>query len=107
MKTWICFAPLTAFVPKMPAILPAWLSSATDAIRRLADRPSTLFVVLLALNAIARPCSITAHDARLYSLQVMNQAEHGAYAADVFLRFGSQDQFSLFSRFVAPIVSRS
>lgn len=89
----------------MPAILPAWLLSATDSLRRLADRPWTLFVLLVGLNAIARPCSVTAHDARLYSLQVMNQAEQGAYADDVFLRFGSQDQFSLFSRIVAPMVA--
>ena len=71
--------------------------------RRLAERPWTLFLLLLALNAIARPCSITAHDARLYSLQALNQAEHGAYADDVFLRFGSQDQFSLFSQHRRPV----
>jgi hypothetical protein len=89
----------------MPATLPAWLTSAADALRRLAERPWTLFVLLLALNAIARPCSVTAHDARLYSLQVMNAAENSAYAGDVFLRFGSQDQFSLFSRMVAPMAA--
>lgn len=61
-------------------------------------------MLLLAVNAIARPCSITAHDARLYSLQALNQAELGAYADDVFLRFGSQDQLSLFSRIVGPLV---
>jgi hypothetical protein len=81
------------------------MSSAGDAIRRLADRPWTLFCVLLALNAIARPCSVTAHDARLYSLQALNFAEHGAFADDVFLRFGSQDQFTLFSRTVGPLVA--
>ena len=37
----------------MPVLLPAWLTSAADAIRRLADRPWTLFCLLLALNAIA------------------------------------------------------
>jgi hypothetical protein len=89
----------------MPAFLPAWLTSAADAIRRLADRPWTLFFVLLAFNAIARSCSITAHDARLYSLQALNQAEHGAYADDVFLRYGSQDQFTFFSRVVGPMVA--
>src|SRR5262249_21752786 len=56
-------------------------------------------------NAIARPCSATAHDARLYSLQALNFAEHGAFADDVFLRFGSQDQFTLFSRTVGPLVA--
>jgi hypothetical protein len=88
----------------MPVFLPAWLTSAADAIRRLADRPWTLFFLLLAFNAIARPCSSAAHDGRLYSLQALNQAG-GGYADDVFLRFGSQDQFSLFSRVVGPIVA--
>jgi hypothetical protein len=89
----------------MAAQLPSWLTNAADAMRRLADRPCTLFCLLLALNAIARPCSITAHDARLYSLQALNQAEHGTYADDVFLRYGSQDQFSLFSRLAGPMVA--
>src|SRR5437660_1526784 len=89
----------------MPALLPAWLTAAADALRRLADRPWTLFALLLAFNAVARPCSSTAHDARLYSLQALNSAEAGAYGDDVFLRYGSQDQFTLFSRVVGPLVA--
>jgi hypothetical protein len=57
------------------------------------------------MNSVGRPCSVTAHDARLYSLQALNQAEQGAYADDVFLRYGSQDQFSLFSQLVGPLVA--
>src|SRR5262245_22025699 len=89
----------------MPVSLPAWLTRASEEIRRLADRPWTLFFILLAMNAIARPCSITAHDARLYSLQALNQAEQGAYSDDVFLRYGSQDQFTFFARAVGPMVA--
>lgn len=89
----------------MGSAFPAWLAGAADGIRRLADRPGTLFLLLLALNAIARPCSPTAHDARLYSLQALNQAEAGAYGDDIFLRYGSQDQFSLFSRMAGPMVA--
>ena len=51
------------------------------------------------------PVSITGHDARLYSLQALNQAENGAYANDVFLSYGSQDQYSVFSRLVGPMVA--
>ena len=87
----------------MLALLPAWLTDAIDALPGLAARPWPLFVLLLAINALARPSSITAHDARLYSLQMLNQAEHGAYAEDVFLRYGSQDQFTVFSHVVGPI----
>jgi hypothetical protein len=89
----------------MPLTIPAWLQRAGDAIRQLADRPWTLFVLLLAINAIARPCSITSHDARLYSLQALNSADAGSFADDVFLRYGSQDQYSLFSRLVGPFVA--
>jgi hypothetical protein len=89
----------------MSAPLPAWLTRAADGIRQLADRPWTLFCLLLAMNALARPCYATAHDAHLYSLQAINQAETGSYSDDVFLRFGSQDQFSIFSRVMGPIVA--
>ncbi len=85
--------------------IPAWLVTCTDALRRLGDRPVTLFVLLLAVNALARPYQNCAHDARLYSLQVLNQAENGAFADDVFLRYGSQDQFSIFSRAVGPLAA--
>ncbi|HZZ82432.1 MAG TPA: hypothetical protein VFE62_28290, partial [Gemmataceae bacterium] len=84
---------------------PAWLTRAADGIRALADRPWLLFLLLLALNALARPYYNCVHDARLYSLQVLNQAEEGAFADDVFLRHGSQDQFSIFSRAVAPLAA--
>src|SRR5260370_27260761 len=100
MKTRKCCKLLRAFVPKMPVFIPAWLTSASDEIRRLADRPWTLFLLLLAMNSVGRPCSITAHDARLYSLQALNQAQNGTYADDVFLSYGSQDHFTPFSRLV-------
>jgi len=87
-------------------MLSAWQLRAVEAIRRFAiERPGTLFLVLLAMNALSRPVSVTAHDARLYSLQALNAAEHGAYADDLFLRYGSQDQLSLFSRIIGPMVA--
>jgi hypothetical protein len=89
----------------MAIVFPAWLSKSLDAYRRLGDQPFLLLALLLALNAIARPYSNCIHDARLYSLQVLNQAEDGAFADDVFLRYGSQDKFSAFSRFVGPIAA--
>src|SRR5688572_28920250 len=82
---------------------PTWMDRAAQAIRMLAERPWSLFVMLLALNALARPYGQLVHDARLYGLQVLNQLENGAYADDLFLRYGSQDQFSIFSRFAAPL----
>jgi hypothetical protein len=105
VKTWKYWTIREHLCRKMAVSLPGWLTRACDEIRRLADCPWTLFFILLAMNAIARPCSITAHDARLYSLQALNQAEDGAYAGDVFLHYGSQDQFTFFARVAGPMVA--
>ncbi len=82
-----------------------WLAKVSEALARLADRPWTFFALLVLLNALARPYAGFYQDARLYSGQVLNQVEHGAYADDLFFRYGSQDQFSAFSRVMAPIVA--
>lgn len=89
----------------MVTLLPAWLARSLDAFRLLADRPFTLFLLLLAINAVARPYANCTHDARLYSLQVLNHVEGGAFADDVFLRYGSQDKFSVFSPLAAPLAA--
>src|SRR5262245_56173374 len=83
---------------------PTWTARTADALRRLADRPGQLLLVLLALNALIRPYANITHDTRLYSVQVLNQLQGGTYADDLFFRYGSQDQFSLFSRLMAPLV---
>jgi len=82
-----------------------WITQARDALARLADRPWLLFAVLLAVNTIARPYAGITHDARLYSVQVLNHVEGGTYADDLFFRYGSQDQYSLFSRLAGPLVA--
>lgn len=87
----------------MTATMP-WTRRALLACRLLPRWPVGLFATLLAVNALARPYAGFVHDARLYGFQVLNQAEDGAFADDLFLRFGSQDRFSLFSRVLAPLV---
>lgn len=82
----------------------AWIAAARDGLARLADRPLVLFVVLFTINALSRPYLGITHDTRLYSGQVLNHVEDGAYADDLFFRYGSQDQYSLFSRLAAPLV---
>ncbi len=81
-----------------------WIVKANDTLARLADKPWALFVILLAVNTVARPYSGIAHDARLYSVQVLNRVEGGSYADDLFFRYGSQDEYSVFSRLAAPLV---
>ena len=89
---------MTAASPTRSALV-----TAAAARGRRAGPPGCLLALLLALNAMARPYGNLAHDARLYSVQVLNQLEGGAYADDLFLRYGSQDQFSIFSRIAAPL----
>ena len=60
--------------------------------------------MLLTINTLAQPYTGITHDARLYSVQVLNRVEHGAYADDLFFRYGSQDDYSLFSHLAAPLV---
>ena len=79
--------------------------AALKRLRELADQPIVLVLVLLAANALARPYAGFLQDARLYTAQVLNHVEHGIYDNDLFFRFGSQDQYSAFSRFMAPLVS--
>src|SRR6476660_6630176 len=75
-----------------------WQTHVVPALDVLAVRPALLFAVLWALNAIKFPYGGLIHDARLYGLQAQNHASGGAYSRDLFLRFGSQDQFTPFSR---------
>src|ERR1700733_3270448 len=81
-----------------------WIASAHDAFAGLAEKPWTLFWLLLAVNTVTFPYAGITHDTRLYSIQVLNQVEDGTYSDDLFFRYGSQDQYSLFSRLAAPLV---
>jgi hypothetical protein len=82
-----------------------WRGHAETALHYLALRPAALFSVLWAANAVRFPYGNLIHDARLYALQVQNQVSGGFFSADLFLRYGSQDRFTPFSRIVAPAVA--
>src|SRR6516164_6054317 len=90
---------MAAAVPSRSAIM-----SVSAALSRLAGRPACLLGLLLALNALARPYVSLIHDSRLYAVQVLNRLEGGTYADDLYLGYGSQDQFSLFSHAAVPLV---
>src|SRR5438128_6973161 len=81
---------------------PTWTARVVDAAGALAERRGLLLCVLLAVHGIARPYAHLIHDAQLYGVQVLNQIHPQAYADDLFLRYGSQDDFSVFSRLAAP-----
>ncbi len=71
---------------------------------RLGRRPALLVAVAIAANALFQPYQNRSHDARLYGLQVINQATGGSYQDDLFLKYGSQDNYSIFSRLASPLV---
>ena len=66
---------------------------------------TTLFLMLLTVNAWALPyAGSLVHDARLYGIQAVNRVEHGSFAGDLYLQYGSQDRYTLFSSVAAPLV---
>jgi hypothetical protein len=76
-----------------------------DRLGRAIDRPSGLLATLLAANAVFMPYRGRYHDSILYGFQLRNRASGGWHSGDLFLRFGSQDDYSLYSRIVSPMVS--
>jgi hypothetical protein len=70
----------------------------------LASDPITLVCLMLAANGCAQPYKGLDHDSRLYAIQVLERIHPGSFAADLYLRYGSQDRFSLFSLLMSPLV---
>src|SRR5205085_980202 len=83
------------------ARLPGQVGAALD---RLAASPGALLCVLLAANALALPYAGFSHDSRLYAAQVVERVRPGSFADDLFLRYGSQDKYSVFTPLVVPLV---
>lgn len=93
----------TADSQSLAVSLLVWRTRVEHAMRALSSRPAVLFTVLFTVNALSLPYSDFVHDARLYALQVMNRASGGMFSDDLFLRFGSQDQYTPFSLLAAPV----
>src|SRR5262249_14838868 len=84
-----------------PFGLPARWRSALES---LADRPILLVCALLAANAFTQPYRGLQHDARLYAAQVLERSEPGTLDLDLYLRYGSQDRYTIFSAVLLPVV---
>jgi len=69
-----------------------------------ASDPVTLVCLLLVANGCVEPYKGLDHDSRLYAIQVLERIHPGSFAADLYLRYGSQDRFSLFSLLMSPLV---
>jgi hypothetical protein len=62
-----------------------------------------LLLTLLLLSALFRPYAGIVHDARLYAVQAMDHVAPGLHQEDLYLKYGSQDQYSLFSPVSQPL----
>ena len=69
----------------------------------LSKRRWLLLSLVLLVNAVARPYRGLVLDSCLYAALVSNQAD-GTFADDLFIKYGSQDAYSLFSEIAAPMV---
>ena len=64
----------------------------------------TKSILLLALWYSLRPYKGIDNDARMYLVQTLKRLGKSSFDDDLFLKFGSQDKFSIFSRLFAPLV---
>jgi len=71
---------------------------------RMAADPVTLVCLLLAANALVEPYRGLDHDSRLYAVQLLERIHPGSFAGDLYLRYGSQDRYSVFTVLLAPLV---
>ncbi len=69
----------------------------------LAKRPFVVLALLLLVNAVVLPYRGLFHDARLYAAQIREHVEPGSMAGDLYLRYGSQDRYSIFSALMVPL----
>ncbi len=67
------------------------------------SRLLTLWLVLAFLWMLLHPYAGMRHDARLYTLQALGHLLPDLYDQDIFLRFGSQDSYTLFTPIYAQL----
>ena len=68
--------------------------------------PLVVVATVAALWALAHPYLGVVHDARLYAVQALRALDPGLYGADLLFRFGAQDDYSIFTHILAPLIER-
>jgi hypothetical protein len=63
----------------------------------------SLLALFLAVWTVASPYSGLVHDAQLYALQTAAKLKPEIFLGDLFLRYGSQDDFTIFPWIYAPL----
>jgi hypothetical protein len=61
--------------------------------------------LIVALWLATRPYYGLIHDARFYMVEALHALDPARFADDLYFRFGSQDQFTIFSHLYAPLVA--
>jgi hypothetical protein len=61
--------------------------------------------LLLVANALTHPYHGLCHDARLYAAQIAEKVAPGTLGQDLYLRYGSQDRYSVFTLVMAPLAA--
>ena len=97
-----------ADIPSEEASQSRHRTDGTDLSQQMASictHPVCLWAALIFVNAIALPYRGLVHDARLYGVQVLHRITNGEFSDDLYLRYGSQDAYSLFSRWCRRLLS--
>jgi len=69
----------------------------TRGLDALAASPLLLLAASITVNALLLPYKGLHQDAILYGVQTLNRVQDGYYAQDLYLRYGSQDRYTIFS----------
>jgi hypothetical protein len=85
---------------KSHLIVPASTTSALDRILPAI----ALGCALLTIWIVQHSYSGLVHDSQLYTLQALSHMDPALYSRDVFLRFGSQDRFTIFGPLYAAVI---
>ena len=78
-------------------------TSLDAALRALARQRLLLCSLLILCNAVFIPYLGLVRDAQLYSGLVLHRLDPDFLSADLFFKYGSQDQYTLFSPLMAPL----
>src|SRR5262245_51531068 len=64
-----------------------------------------LALLIATLWMATRPYLGVVHDSRFYTVEALNELIPGRFADDLYFRYGSQGQFTLFTRMYKPFIA--
>ncbi|MBN1380399.1 MAG: hypothetical protein JXA41_01865 [Deltaproteobacteria bacterium] len=64
----------------------------------------SIFLILMAMWILNHPYKGLVHDARLYAIQALSHLEPDVFKNDIFLRYDSQDNYTIFSNIYVSVI---